>query len=220
SELGAMPAGHELNLPVLERVRPAAPRHAFDGPFRATSKTDGAAAQATFGAFAPMMKQGQYSHGAGKGGVPVNAGLRLGVHNAMVRDGGDWHRAPAHVAQSTRLLHFDGITPLHWGLKFMRYALEPAEVRRSILQSHRRAQIEWMLDRCESVATIHAAHQEMCGLTATRRDALQRAGLLRDITFDPLTQIGAAQAEGFTEAFDADLLARNPWAAEILGDAP
>lgn len=218
-ELADMPAGCELNLRVLERVTPPAPRHPFDGPFRAASRLEPAAARATFGEFAPMMKQGQYSHGAGKGGVPVGAGLRIGVHNAMAQAGdGQWQRAPVRISDSTRLLHYDGITPLHWALKFMRYALEPTEVRRSILQAHRRAQIDWMLERCDSIASIHAAHQEMCGLTKARGDALRRAGLLTDIAFDPLSAMGAADTCDFAAAFDADLLVRNPWAIEILGD--
>ncbi|WP_420012743.1 glycosyltransferase family 2 protein [Tateyamaria sp.] len=111
----------ELNLPVLERLFPDGPQSKlFDGTFRASSDLEPEDAARAFGDFARFMKRGQYSHGAGKSGVSVRQGLRLGVHNATIRGSERWKRAPKQVSTTTRLLHFDGLTPLHWALKFLR----------------------------------------------------------------------------------------------------
>ena len=79
----------ELNLPVLERIFPDAPqRELFGGAFRATS--DLSETDAAFGEFAPFMKRGQYSHGAG-------ARCAGGASCAVRADGG-----PAGAARPVR----------------------------------------------------------------------------------------------------------------------
>ena len=208
----------ELNLPVLERVFPDAPQGGlFNGMFRATSDLSDAEALDAFGAFAGMMKRGQYSHGAGKSGVCVGAGLRLGVHNAT-RTGseGRQRRAPKVVSRTARLLHFDGLTPLHWMMKVLRYRQTPPDVQARILQPHRAAQIGWMLDRCATLADACAAHHEMFALTVDRRARLERQNLLRDIPFDPIGKLGSDAPDLTIEAFEADVLRRNPWMREVL----
>lgn len=208
----------ELNLPVLERVFPNGPQQGlFDGPFRATSELEGAEAEAAFGPFASMMKRGQYSHGAGKSGVRVGAGLRLGVHNAT-RTGseGRQRRAAKAVSRTTRLLHFDGLTALHWVMKALRYKQTPPEVQARILQPHRAAQVAWMLENCTSVSDTQAAHRALFAMTPDRRERLDRFDLVRDIPFDPAGILGSNAPTLAVDAFDADVLRRNPWMRDLL----
>ena len=219
SELAAHPDPMtELNLPVLERVFPDAVQTGlFDGPFRATSQLEADVARDAFGPFAEMMKRGQYSHGAGKSGVRVGAGLRLGVHNAT-RTGaeGRQRRAAKAVSRMARLLHFDGLTPLHWVMKALRYKQTPPDVQAQILQPHRAAQVDWLLDRCATLADARTAHHTMFGLTDDRRARLTQRSLLHAIDFDPVREIGALGRDLSPEAFDMDVLRRNPWLRDML----
>ncbi|WP_299718426.1 glycosyltransferase family 2 protein [uncultured Tateyamaria sp.] len=206
--------GTELNLPVLERLFPQeeAP-HVFAGAFRVTGDLSEADAARAYAPFERFMKRGQYSHGAGKSGVRVGAGLRLGVHNATVRRGDTWRRAPKQVSRSARLLHFDGLTPLHWAMKFLRYQMTSSQVQSAILQPHRAAQIEWMMDRCNTMAQIEAAHRTLFALDPARVAQLSAFDLLAEVPFDPQQIIGVDLSPA---AFDADLLVRNPWLSELL----
>lgn len=207
----------ELNLPVLERLFPDGPQATlFEGPFRVTSDLEEAMAEQAFGPFAAFMKRGQYSHGAGKSGVRVRAGLRLGVHNAT-RTGseGRQRRAAKRISTTARLLHFDGVTPLHWVVKCLRYLQTPVDVQSAILQPHRAAQMEWMSNRCTDIGSVHAAHRTLFTATRERQRQLQKFGLLRDIPFDPEQVLGARCPDLSVSAFDADVIQRNPWLRDL-----
>ena len=219
TELATLTKGDtEVNLPALERLFPDARRqtHLFEGAFRASADLPQADAEQAYGAQAAFMKRGQYSHGAGKSGVPVGQGLRLGVHNAMVQVADRWRRAPKHVSTTARLLHFDGLTPLHWAMKFLRYRMTPPDVQSTILQPHRAAQIDWMVTRSDTLMEACRAHAELFDLTPKRRAQLQAFDLLREIPFDPQAILGAEMPDVSPEAFDADLIARNPWIREVM----
>jgi len=208
----------EMNLPVLERLFPDGPvPHIFAGAFRATRDLSDAEAVRAHAPFETFMKRGQYSHGAGKSGVQVGGGLRLGVHNATIkRPDAGWRRAPKQVSQAARLLHFDGLTPLHWAMKFLRYRLTPIEVQTNILQPHRAAQIEWMVDRCNSLEQIEAAHRTLFALSPERVAQLEAFDLLVQIPFDPCGIIGSDMPDLSPAAFDRDVTARNPWLSELV----
>lgn len=210
----------EVNLPVLERLFPHDQVQArlFDGRFRATSDLTRAEARLAFGEYASFMKRGQYSHGAGKSGVRKDDGLRLGVHNATVRKGKRLARSAKHISQAARLLHFDGVTPLHWLLKVLRYSITAPDVQRSILQSHRMAQIDWMVERSETLDAARAAHATLFAGTPDRCSRLAQFGLLQDIPFHPERVVGPIWPDQSPEAFDADLLARNPWVTDLVID--
>ncbi|WP_189799437.1 glycosyltransferase family 2 protein [Tateyamaria sp. syn59] len=224
SDLAAELAAHddpqsELNLPVFERLFPDRPQATlFDGQFRATSDLADKEAETAFGPFTCFMKRGQYSHGAGKSGVQVGAGLRLGVHNATRKGSeGRQRRAGKRVSTAARLLHFDGITPLHWLAKALRYRQSPPEVQAAILQPHRAAQIEWLLDNAANPEQALKAHHALFGLSAARRTQLARFDLLREVPFDPALVLGTACPDLSVEGFDADLMRRNPELAGVIG---
>ena len=208
----------EVNLPVLERLFPdqRPQSHLFDGMFRATSDLDQDDANAAHAPFAAFMKRGQYSHGAGKGGVRVGDDLRLGVHNATVQQGDRWRRSARHVSTAARLLHFDGVTPLHWLIKVLRYRQTPWEVQQAILQPHRAAQIEWMIDHSATMDTAIAAHAELFAATPARCAQLDAFDLLHDVPFDPRNVLGDDAPDLSVAKFDAELLVRNPWFRAVM----
>ncbi|APX10434.1 hypothetical protein BWR18_00995 [Tateyamaria omphalii] len=208
----------ELNLPVLERIfPPGAQSTLFEGTYRASSDLTEDDAEAAFAPFTQFMKRGQYSHGAGKSGVQVGAGLRLGVHNAT-RTGseGRQRRAAKRVSTTARLLHFDGLTPLHWLMKGLRYRQTPPDVQAAILQPHRAAQIEWLLDNATNLEQARSAHRTLFALSPERRAQLTRFGLLRDIPFDPARVLGPDCPDLHMAGFDADLMRRNPALAGVV----
>ena len=206
----------ELNLPVFERIFPIERQQSlFDGAFRASSDLTPDQAATIFGSFEPLMKRGQYSHGAGKSGVRVGDGLRLGVHNATrTGPGGQQRRAGKRVSETARLLHFDGVTPLHWMMKALRYRQTSPEVQAKVLQSHRVAQIRWMMDRSETMEALRQAHRSMFALTDERRSKLGALGLLHEISFKPKGVLGADCPNLDPKAFDTEVFHRNPWLSE------
>ncbi|WP_189370893.1 glycosyltransferase family 2 protein [Tateyamaria omphalii] len=207
----------ELNIPVLERIFPKAGQaNLFDGLFRVTSDLKEEAARDAFGLFTGFMKRGQYSHGAGKSGIRVGGGLRLGVHNATVPGREKWNRAPKQISRTARLLHFDGITPLHGILKILRHLRTPPNARNTIPQAHRQAQVDWMLERSETVTDGVAAHHMLFALTEDRQARLQRHGLLCKVPFDPASTIGAEAPDLSPSEFDADVVRRYPWLRNLI----
>lgn len=219
AELAELGLGQtELNLPVLERLFP---EHGFGdtifaGAFRAASDLPEAEARDVFGEFAPFMKRGQYSHGAGKSGVAVRQGLRMGVHNATVRGQNRWKRAAKHVSRRARLLHFDGLTPLHWAAKSLRYRLNPPQVRKAVLQPHRAAQIDWMADQGGTLEDVQTAHARLFALTGARQAQLEAYDLLRHVPFDPGALPAARDIDLSAAGFDAALRQTNPWIEDLL----
>ncbi|MFL4468615.1 hypothetical protein ACERZ8_01525 [Tateyamaria armeniaca] len=114
------------------------------------------------------------------------------------------------------MLHFDGLTPLHWVIKMMRYRRTPTEVQKTILQSHRAEQIEWMLERCATMTDALAAHAKLLQATPERCAQLAQFDLLCEVPFDPGAVIGGNTPYLSPAAFDADLLERNPWVHDLL----
>ena len=102
-------------------------------------------------------------------------------------------------------------------MKGLRYRQTPPEVQASILQPHRAAQIEWLLEKAVDLAQARAAHHALFALTDERRAHLNRFDLLHDIPFNPALVLQDACPDLSVAAFDAELLRRNAALAEVLG---
>ncbi|ETA52760.1 glycosyltransferase family 2 protein [Ponticoccus alexandrii] len=213
AELGA-----ELRFAVLERSLMAGQGQAglFDGVFRRASPGDKALDAVIYGALAPHLREGMFSHGSGKCAVPVGQGFRQMVHESYLESGGKRRRAPAWLSTTTRLLHFDGVTPLHWLLKLIRYKGQPLEVQKHILPPHRLAQIAWMVERMGSLDEALEAEAALHRLTQPQAERLRGFGLLDEgLSFDP----GALpdMPDLSVAAFDRALLAQDPALWEMTG---
>ncbi len=195
----------------------------FSGLFRTSTKglnrrQDGVVNdQIIFGDHFPLLVHGMLGHSAGKCAVPRGQDYEIGIHWAY--RGKDRNRAVRYNSTSTRLLHFDGLTPLNWLMKLLRYAdYDPSELS---IAAHRRAQIEIMSDIAKDPKAILEFHAEMKECDAARLDRLRGFGLLLEERFDPRTVIRDVLGEvpDLSPApFDRDLIAANPNLAKLVKD--
>lgn len=208
----------EVYFPVAERcfIRGAPVTSILDGPFRLSTKGlnrrgDGLDANAViFGDHLPCLVDGLLGHSAGKCAVPKGEDYRLGIHWAY-RGGTGRRRAERYASTAATLLHFDGLTALHWLAKLARYAgYDPEELG---IAEHRRAQIilyQNMQGIPDGLALLHQDLKELPPGTLAR---LRAFGLLRETPFDPLPvcrEILPELPDLDPARFDADLLIRAP----------
>ncbi|WP_136443023.1 glycosyltransferase family 2 protein [Pacificoceanicola onchidii] len=212
----------ELHLPVAERLYPAGATRAtiFDGFFRTSTKGLNRRADGTsndpviFGDHLAVLLHGVLGHSAGKCGVRRGAGHRLGIHWSYKGD--TRHRTERYKSTSTRLLHFDGLTPLHWLSKLIRYRDTDPEVMN--IADHRKEQIGLMQAMISEPDGLRQLHDELRVFDEARLQRLRAFGLLAEIGFDPapvFAKWGVSMPDLTPEAFDAALLAQNPELQEL-----
>lgn len=126
---------HEtMHIPVAERVwTRAQPQHLFEGGFRAPRP--GPAADP---AMQPYFNRGMSGHAAGKSASRTGCGLDILPHMPRLRG----QVPPATKAQDGWVLHFDGLTPLHYLRKMLDYRDYTQTQRGKLFGAHRLAQIE------------------------------------------------------------------------------
>lgn len=116
-----------LRLPVAERIFHAGIRSTsiFDGSFRKRVENFQTRGTALYGDKARYMGAGLLGHSLGKAIVRTNRPFRIGVH--FPRPRGKAFRREVLLARpaykrfvpGATLLHFDGLTPLHWAAKLL-----------------------------------------------------------------------------------------------------
>lgn len=192
----------------------------FSGMFRSSTKgvnprRDGVVNdKIIYGDHLPLLLHGVLGHSAGKCAVPRDQGFEIGIHWAY--RGKNRKRAARYKSNSTHLLHFDGLTPLNWLMKLLRYAdYDPSELS---IADHRRAQIEIISDIAHDPQQILEFHNEMKVFDQTRLDRLRGFGILDETPFDPRPMVEAQLGwvpDLSPRAFDKSLVAANP-ALELL----
>ncbi len=187
----------------------------FDGAFRVPFTGRGAMLVPLYGELGPFLAHGVAGHAAGKSCVPMGRELRMGVHGPRTKKGKKL--APLH-STSTVLLHFDGLTPLHWILKMLRYAVgNPAR----LVGLHRIAQLTFMEEECAGLGEIREFHDMLKAVDDAQSARMSALGLLEALPFD----VGDAARDAVTsaglsldaEAFDRDLRVRNADLLDVLG---
>lgn len=183
-------------VPVAERVFVAGAEAAdiFAGVFRRPDK--GGADKAL-----PTLR-GLTGHAIGKSFARTGRGLSVSVHRPK-RGAGE---IPAEPLQGVELLHFDGLTPLHWIYKLLRKADAFAHHNGMVPSAHRQNQIDAVLHDPQAALALHDR------LKCADSDDLARLedqGLLLRAGFDPRAAISAvfdSCPDLGTAAFDAWLL--------------
>ncbi len=211
----------EVNVPVVERFyRDAAPvRSLFQGGFRRSTRglTDFDAAY--FGPLLPYLNKGLPGHSQGKSIVPTEGDYELGIHWSF-RGGkrGPEHRARQFRSQAATLLHFDGLTPLHFVVKVVRYGLHEPRWLEKIVSEHRRAQVSALLQECGTLEEMLRFHDRLKMLDSNAESRLSDLGLIVDPAVDPAGGIAAqaGNADLSAGSFDAALRARHPEVFEVL----
>jgi hypothetical protein len=131
------------------------------------------------------------------------------IHNPRIGDTADRKLPPAFVSNHAQLLHFEGITPLHWASKLLRRALRGPQYVRNNYAGKRRRQIFLAAQAATDIEQIKSLQRRLTGLSAEETSAFEAAGILHDYDL----QIERAIAEQFpnaavylsTQGFDATI---------------
>ncbi|MDG1431095.1 MAG: glycosyltransferase family 2 protein [Paracoccaceae bacterium] len=197
-----------LAFPVRERAYfGSAQENLFDGPFRVPFKGRNAMLVPLFGELGPFLTLGVAGHAAGKSCVPMGFDLRMGAHGPRTKKGKKM--APLH-STSTVLLHFDGLTPLHWILKMLRYAVGNPQ---RLVGPHRIAQLTFIEEACSGLGEIREFHDMLKSVDDEQNRRLLALGLLEALPFDvgdaARVAVNSAGLSFSADVFDKELRLRN-----------
>ncbi len=155
-----------------------------------------------------MTPFGFTGHAAGKPFVRTKHPFNIGIHVPRFGHIKSRRVPPHHPADLIELVHFDGMTPLHWAAKFVRQAaFNPDRLER--LTPHRIAQWRRIFACLDDPPALRALCDELNGYTEAEIMTLEDSGdIIRD-SFD----IGPAAEAAFPgqtldlspEAFDEAL---------------
>lgn len=166
----------------------------------------------------PLTPFGFTGHAAGKALSRVGRGLTLGIH--VPRRGSIKERdVPAHLpAEEVELVHFDGLTPLHWAAKFLRQAAVIPEFIAQ-LPTWRTAQAEAIFAVVGRPGGIEALYDRINSYSAEEAERLMDLGYMVDDPFELGPAIAAAFPGQVVDlspaAFDATLMPRvEGWIAQ------
>lgn len=204
--------------------------HLFDGLIKTPLPKKPKVIEAVYGPLVGFTTAGLLGHLVGKSFTRTGRDdLRIKIHMAVPKVQAEEARlraagklTPGPRLTDCRLVHYDGLTPLHWQLKLLRYAQEyGALLARGVEKPFaqrlpaRLNQIRYVYEAEDKRAAFAALAPLLCP-PAEGVERLRAAGGLLDVDFDP----GAAARRLFAGAdspevlafpvdrFDADLRAR------------
>lgn len=184
----------------------------FTGAFRRPLRGRGTVQNHVFGQLAPYMDKGVTGHAAGKALVPVGRNYALNIHAPRHAARGRSGKPEPVRCTSSRILHFDGLTPLHWVLKILRYGMLPAAVLDRLVASHRANQIAFALDQCHSTKELLDFHDLLKRVDGGDVERLSALGLYHEEPFDPVPEIEkrfpALKLDLSAQSFDLSLVDR------------
>jgi len=155
----------------------AVPAALFEGVFREPTRGK-APTPAPLAYQVPFIARGVSGHAAGKACTRTGLDAVLQPHAPRINGA-----RPPSAPTAAVMLHFDGLTPLHWLIKLKRYAAhDPAHWER-FLAPHRRAQVLHVREHHNDPAALHAFHDRL--KMAKDLQALEAAGLVQKLAFDP-----------------------------------
>lgn len=231
----------QCRVPMAERVlcREKGQAHLFDGVFRVPLRQNPDALQAAYGDLAGMTTHGLTGHLAGKTFTRARrSDLRIRLHLSVPADPEEEARLrkagalrPGPDLAGSRLVHFDGMTPLHWQLKMLRFHLEnPPKAQTSgkgVFAKRtpaRSRQVTAVYEGAGDPAALRRLRR-LIELDPEARATLERAGGLLQAKCDPRESVRHYLKRDLpfdVATFDARLRARHgPLIAEYgLEDAP
>lgn len=206
----------EIALPVAERCYETpveATASMFGGRFRLSTRYRKGFDRHIFGDALPFLHRGLLAHSAGKCAAPLRKGYSLGIHWSYRTEDGARVRSPRYQSSFSRVLHFDGLTPLHWQVKLLRYAAHDVDTLRRLLPKHRLAQVRTLLENDGDAAGAKALHDRLRILPANEISRLDGFGLLLSRRYDlvkELRRVWPHPADLSVGSFDAGLARRYP----------
>lgn len=193
----------------------------FDGPFRLPIPEFQRLGPRIYGPGADYLNQGVSGHVAGKGIVRTGRNYLMGIHYPRFDTAAEEKTVPRRPSQTAVLLHFDGLTPLHWALKLLKRVGEPRYAKPRNHGAHRTAQFIEMARICREPGAAAALCRAVQGLDAAQMRALCRLDAVAEIRPD----IAGAVARHLpgrgldlsAAAFDRALIAREARLIEETG---
>jgi len=206
----------------------------FDGVFRVFPKTDPAAValpalSSLYGNNTAFARNGFTAHNLGKSFARNDPRYAQGIHQVrMATDENPQPLAKMYCSTMARILHFDGLTRLHWVRKLVRMATEQGSAGAIQAQARRTTRefqlgmIREQLDDPKYLIGVHDAHKVV---SPEQEQKLGALGLLQTLAFGPTEairrQFPDAGVDLSQKTFDRALLETNealkPIFSEIYG---
>lgn len=176
----------------------------FDGVFRYGIKDFDSFGPKVYGLLCEFFRDGVTGHLAGKAFSRVGAGLQITLHSPRGRQ-------PHRVIRTTRLMHFDGMTRLHFMLKLLRRAHEPVGAANTRHGASRITQFEAFRESVQDPEHREALVTLLKEINAEQAALLEAHGVLDRLRFDPRPALAAygLEVDLSVAAFDAYLLEKN-----------
>jgi hypothetical protein len=176
----------------------------FDGVFRYGIKDFASFGPKVYGLLCDFFRDGVTGHLAGKAFSRVGAGLQITLHSPRGRQ-------PHRVIRTTRLMHFDGMTRLHFMLKLLRRAHEPEGTASTRHGASRITQFEAFRESVQDPEHREALVSLLKEINAEQAGLLEAHGVLDRQSFDPRPALAAygLTVDLSVAGFDAYLLAKN-----------
>ncbi|MBZ4023943.1 hypothetical protein CKO11_15945 [Rhodobacter sp. TJ_12] len=138
-----------------------------------------------------LLNYGLAGHHMGKAMVRAGRDLFIGVHHGLTRYNGQ--RCPAVApAPGLRVLHYDGLTLLHFALKMLRYGQEGRPDNPASHAPARWAQVRGFVDDVQADDLQRLVYRAAKTLGLNQTVALQERGLLRQFQPDVAARARAA----------------------------
>lgn len=213
---------HYLSVPNLERVWLTGEDQTsvFSSHFRASTKRLNGDFDGLVLDGAGLTRFGLTGHSEGKACSPTGHGYVLGIHRPHHDTERPWTFPGVKRSRSSVILHFDGMTRLHWVYKRLRKRLFRAQLARQPITEQMQAQIDAIEAAGGDMAAGDALHDRIKVLGPELADGLRGEDLLFSIRFDPTQALEAVlpgvEVDLTAARFDAWLRAQK---ADILGKA-
>lgn len=192
ARLQRMRPGHYLNIPNLERVwlEGEADSNMFSQNFRASTKR----LEGDFSAMTldgdGLTRFGLTGHSEGKACSPTGYDYVLGIHRPHHDTERPWTFPGMKRSRSSVVLHFDGMTRLHWVYKRLRKALFRATQVGQPITDQMQAQIDAIEAGGGGLVAANALHDRIKVL-GVMAEALREEDLLLEIPFDAMRGLAA-----------------------------
>ncbi len=182
-----------LQVQNVERAyRPNETEQTYTNLFRLPFEGARAQERALFGSAMSFLNKGLTAYTIGKVCCRVGRHLKIGLHHANSRS--DRGNPSTRPADALLLAHFDGVTPLNWMGKLLRYneigTYAPASGTLRGRERRKRArQIEYVVQHEGNLDELRFLHDLLKVVDAKQETLLTRHNLLVDLPIDPTAAI-------------------------------
>ena len=180
--LADVPAqAHCLAVPVAERLGEPT-ESIFDGAFRRPFREPHAKGRAVFGPDYDLTYRGLTGHAQGKAFVRCGTSLQMSIHRPQLGRSDGEVAVERAEPDAIELLHFEGLTPIHWTFKLSRMIRALVENDGMPPSKHRRLQADALIESSDGGVELY------CRLKSPDEAAIETLksyGLWKAPAFDP-----------------------------------